>query len=76
VSSGFYDDVSRKWKIATCVSWQATGGDCFRFLRDSPQMFSRFEEAEIAGIDYSRNWVDNRLKKRTFKKPEHSAVSF
>ena len=69
VSSGSYDDVSGKWKITACVSWQANGGgDHFQFLRNLPETFLRFEDAETAGIEYSKDWVDNKLKKNTLKK--------
>jgi hypothetical protein len=60
VSSAVYDDVSGKWKLAACVSWQASG-DRVHFLKNSPEMFSRVEDAEIAGIEYSKNWIDRRL---------------
>ena len=67
--SGSYDDVSGKWKITACVSWQANGGgDHFQFLRNLPETFLRFEDAETAGIEYSKDWVDNKLKKNTLKK--------
>ena len=69
VSSGSYDDVCGKWKITACVSWQANGGgDHFQFLRNLPETFLRFEDAETAGIEYSKDWVDNKLKKNTLKK--------
>jgi hypothetical protein len=60
VTSAVYDDVSGKWKLAACVSWQASG-DRIHFLKNSLQTFARVDEAETAGIEYSKNWVDNRL---------------
>ena len=61
VSSGLYDDVSGHWKLTACISWQATGIDYIQFLKNSPETFSRFEDAESAGIDYSMKWIDRKL---------------
>jgi hypothetical protein len=60
VSSAVYDDLSGTWKLNACVSWQETG-DQIQFLKDSLQTFARFEEAEVAGIEYSKSWIDNKL---------------
>jgi hypothetical protein len=60
VSSAVYDDVSGKWKLHACVSWQAKG-DQIQFLKNSLETFAHFEEAEVAGIEYSKNWIDNKL---------------
>jgi hypothetical protein len=69
VTSGSYDDVSGKWKISACVSWQGDGGsDHFQFFRNPPDTFSRFQDAEVAGIEYSKNWVDKKLNKKTLQK--------
>jgi hypothetical protein len=32
-------------------------------LINSPEIFVRFEDAEGAGVEYAKNWVDNRVKK-------------
>jgi hypothetical protein len=60
VSSAVYDDVSGNWRLNACVSWQEKG-DQIQFLKDSLQTFARFEEAEVAGIEYSKSWIDNKL---------------
>jgi hypothetical protein len=60
VSSAFYDDVSGKWQLTACVSWQANG-DQIQFLKNSLKTFPHFEEAEVAGIAYSKCWVDIKL---------------
>lgn len=60
VSSAFYDDVSGKWQLTACVSWQANG-DQIQFLKNSLETFAHFEEAEVAGITYSKSWVDMKL---------------
>ena len=68
VSSGSYDDVSGKWKITACVSWQANGGgDHFQFLRNLPETFLRFEDAETAGIEYSKDWLIPRSTTKLLK---------
>jgi hypothetical protein len=60
VSSAVYDDISGAWKLNACVSWQASG-DRIQFLNNPLLTFARFEEAEIAGIEYSKTWIDNKL---------------
>jgi hypothetical protein len=61
VSSAVYDDVSGKWKITACVSWEASGNeDRFKFLKNWPGLFSRFEDAEKAGLEAAKNWVESR----------------
>ena len=60
VSSALYDDVSGEWKLNACVSWQASG-DRIQFLKNPLLKFARFEEAEIAGIEYSKTWIDKKL---------------
>jgi hypothetical protein len=60
VSSAVYDDVSGNWKLNACVSWQEKG-DQIQFLKNSLQTFARFEEAEVAGIEYSKSWIDTKL---------------
>jgi hypothetical protein len=60
VSTAVYDVETGKWKLSACISWQASG-DHIYFLRDSPEEFSRVEEAEIAGLEHSKTWVDKKL---------------
>jgi hypothetical protein len=42
VSSAIYDDVSGKWQLTACVSWQANG-DQIQFLKNSLETFAHFE---------------------------------
>ena len=60
VSTAVYDILTGKWKLAACISWQASG-DHFYFLRDRPERFSRVEEAEMAALEHSKSWVDKNL---------------
>jgi hypothetical protein len=60
VSSAVYDDVSGNWKLNACVSWQAKG-DQIQFLKDSLETFAQSDQAEMAGIEYSKNRIDNKL---------------
>jgi hypothetical protein len=41
------------------VSWQATG-DQIHFLKNSLETSARFQQAEMAGIEYSKKWIDNK----------------
>ena len=63
MSSAFYDEASGQWKLDARVSWQGSGTDRVQFLKNSPEIFFRFEDAEEAGVEYSKNWVDNKVNK-------------
>lgn len=60
VSSAVYDQVSGKWKLSAYVSWDESGTSTPRLfvIRNSPELFSRLEDAETAGIEAAKNWVD------------------
>jgi hypothetical protein len=60
VSTAVYDVVTGKWRLAACISWQASG-DHIYFLNDCPERFARVEEAEMAGLEHSKSWVDRKL---------------
>ena len=60
MSSAVYDDVNGGWKLNACVSWQAKG-DQIHFLKNSLETFAHSEQAEMAGIEYSKSWIDNKL---------------
>ena len=63
VSSAVYDDVSGNWKLNTCVSWQANGNeDRFHFIKNALERFSRFEDAENAGLEAGKSWVERKAK--------------
>jgi hypothetical protein len=61
VSSAFYDEASGQWKLDARISWQGSGTDRVQFLNNSLEIFFRFEDAEEAGVEYSKNWVDNKV---------------
>lgn len=60
VSSADYDDVTGNWKLTACISWQSSG-DRLQFLKNSPGIFSCPADADMAGIEYSKKWVDKKL---------------
>ena len=60
ISTAVYDAETGRWKLTACISWQASG-DHFFFLRDCPERFSRVDEAEVAGLEHSKSWVDRKL---------------
>ena len=63
VSSAMCDQVSGKWKLAAFVTWPAgESASRVQFLKSSPEVFSRFEDAVNAGIETSKCWVDNKLR--------------
>ena len=63
ISSAFYDEVSGQWKLNARISWQRSGIDRIQFLKNSPEIFFRFEDAEGVGVEYAKNWVDNKVNK-------------
>ncbi len=53
VSVSVYDVVSGKWKLAASVSSQESGSTSrqLHIVKNSPELFSRFEDAEKAGME-------------------------
>jgi hypothetical protein len=63
VSSAIYDQVSGKWMFDIYFTCGENGSvPQLYLLPDSPELFSRFEDAEAAGMESAKNWVD--LKQR------------
>lgn len=60
VSTAVYDVVSGKWKLSASVISPEDGSTSrqLHFFRNSPELFSRFEDAEKAGMEAAKNWVD------------------
>ena len=64
VSSPVYDDNTGMWKSSASVSWPEIGNARgSRFFTPSPQLFRRFEDAEQAGLEAGKNFVDDGFKK-------------
>ena len=63
ISTARYDDMSRQWKLKACAIWQGNGTERVKFFDNSPEIFSRFEDAEAAGVEYSKDWVMTRQVK-------------
>jgi hypothetical protein len=63
VSSAVFDEVSGRWKLTAYVSWAIHGTPSRQthFIRNMPERFSRIEDAELAGIESAKNWVDRHL---------------
>jgi hypothetical protein len=67
VSAAIYDEITGKWRFTAYVSW-LEGEDPTRrlhFIRNMPERFSRVEDAELAGMETAKNWVDSHLKAHT-----------
>jgi hypothetical protein len=63
VSTACFEQVSGKWKYAATVSWSESG--CVtrsHFVTTSSELFDRFEDAEKAGIEAAKNWVEQGRK--------------
>ena len=64
VSSAVYDQVSGKWMLDAYIRCDENGSlPQLYIIQTSPELFSRFEDAEAAGMEAAKNWVD--LKQRT-----------
>jgi hypothetical protein len=63
VSTPVYDDETGKWKLSASVTWPQIGNARgVRFLTGSPELFNRFEDAEQAGLEAGKNWIENGHK--------------
>ena len=63
VSSAIYDQVSGRWMFDAYITCDENGSlPQLYLIPTSPELFSRFEDAEAAGIESAKNWVD--LKQR------------
>ena len=65
VSSPVYDDESGRWKCVASISWEQYGHHTreMHLITDCLEPFSRFEDAENAGLEAAKNWVENRAIK-------------
>ena len=64
VSTPVYDDNTGRWKLSASVSWPSSEtARGVRFLTSSPELFLRFEDAEQAGLEAGKNWVEGDYKK-------------
>jgi hypothetical protein len=67
-SAAVYDQVSGRWKAAAYITWDGGSGSGtrhFHLSRNSPELFSRLEDAETAGIEAAKNWVDSKQPQRS-----------
>jgi hypothetical protein len=63
VSSPVYDDDSGRWKYAVAISWSGSVTRHMHSIKDCRELFSRFEDAENAGLEAAKNWVESKAKK-------------
>jgi hypothetical protein len=65
-SSAVYDQVSGRWKATAHITWDGNGSGTRQYSSStSPELFSRFEDAEIAGLEAAKNWIDLRQPQRS-----------
>jgi hypothetical protein len=64
VSAAVYDETTGMWKLTAYVSCLEveTPSRRLHFIRERPERFSRIEDAEIAGMEIAKNWVDRHLR--------------
>jgi hypothetical protein len=64
VSSAVYDQVSGKWMLDAYITCNENGSlPQLYLIPTSPELFFRFEDAEAAGMEAAKNWVDLANKK-------------
>jgi hypothetical protein len=64
VSTPVFDDDNGRWKLSASVTWPQIGAPRgARFFTSSPELFIRFEDAERAGVEAAKNWVEHHYKK-------------
>jgi len=64
VSTPVYDDDTGMWKSSASVSWPEIGAiRGSRFFTASPQLFRRLEDAEQAGLEAGKNFVDSGFQR-------------
>jgi hypothetical protein len=66
VSTPIYDDETGKWKCVASISWAQSKGlpRQMHSIQDCFEPFSRYEDAENAGLEAAKNWVESRASKR------------
>jgi hypothetical protein len=64
VSAAVYDEITGNWRFTAYISWLEDEGPTRRlhFIRNMPERFSRVEDAELAGMETAKNWVDSHFK--------------
>jgi hypothetical protein len=62
LSAAVYDEITGRWRLTAYVGWSEGPTRRLHFIRDMPERFSRVEDAELAGMEIAKNWVDSHLK--------------
>ena len=67
LSAAVYDEITGNWRLTAYVGWLEGEGPThrFHFITNMPERFSRVEDAELAGMETAKNWVDSHLKALT-----------
>jgi hypothetical protein len=63
VSAAVYDDITGKWRLTAYISWLEGGCRHLHFITDTPERFSRVEDAENAGMETAKSWVETNCRK-------------
>jgi hypothetical protein len=64
VSTGVYDEISRMWRLSSYVSWLEGAHPTrrYHFIRNTPDRFFSAQNAEMAGMERAKHWVDDHLR--------------
>jgi hypothetical protein len=67
LSAAVYDEITGNWRFTAYVGWLEGEGRThrFHFITDMPPRFACVEDAELAGMEIAKNWVDSHLKALT-----------
>lgn len=63
ISEAVYDEDTGKWKFSASVSWpEGVYLRGVRFLTNSPELFLCSEDAQQAGLEAGKSWVESYEK--------------
>ena len=65
VSAAVYDEITGNWRLTAYVAWSEGPTRRLHFIRNMPERFYRVEDAESAGMEIAKKWVDSHLKALT-----------
>jgi hypothetical protein len=65
VSAAVFDEITGRWRLTAYVGCSEGPTRRLHFIRDRPERFSRVDDAELAGMEIAKNWVDSHLRALT-----------
>ena len=63
LSTPVYDNATGRWKFTVSITWPQTSVTRGLHFLTTPELFSRFEDAENIGIEAAKSWVESKGRK-------------